>query len=142
MTDFNKRKGRQAAGPTTVPGLHPVFFTIADPATLYFDPDTGYLGLKETQSWVFGTLLGETMHFSNGKIKQICVKPFAHGWHRFMAVIAVVSGYMTFHVQSFGGGVTFRKSLYNPPVEKKPKKVYTAPVQGLGLQQGVNSWST
>ena len=115
---------------------------LVDPSTLYFDTDGGYLRSKETQSWVFGSLLGETTHFSNGKIKQICVKPFAHGWHRFMAVIAAVSGFKTFHVQSFKGGVTFGTSLYQAAPEKIPKKVYAAPVQGTGLQPGANGWSS
>ena len=105
---------------------------------LYFDPESGYLRSKETQSWVFGSLLGESTHFSNGRIKQICIKPFARGWYRFIAVIAAVSGYTTFHVQSFKEGVTFGTSMFKPPADRKPKNVYAAPVQGPGLQQEVN----
>ena len=116
--------------------------SLADPATMYFDANAGYLRSKETESWVFGTLVGETTHFSNGSIKQICVKPFAHGWHRFMAVVAAVSGSKMFHVQSFKGGVTFGSPRYAIAPEKKPKKVYAAPVEGPGLPKGANGGLT
>ena len=89
-------------------------------------------------SWVFGSLLGESTHVSNGKIKQICIKPFAHGWHRFTGVIAAVSGYTTLHVQSSKGGVTFGTSMFSPPADRKPKNVYATPVQGPGLRREVN----
>ena len=58
--------------------------------------------------------------------------------YRFTAVIAAVSGYTTFHVQSFKGGVTFGTSMFLPPADRKPKNVYATPVQGLGLRQEVN----
>ena len=58
-----------------------------------------------------------------------------------MAVIATVSGFTTFHVQSFKGGVSFGSPMFPPPTEKKPKKVYAALVEGAGLQPGTNGLS-
>lgn len=63
---------------------------LQDPAGFFFGSYTGYFSSKATKSWVVSSLLGETTYYSTGK--QICLTPSAHGWHRFVAIVAQVFG--------------------------------------------------
>ena len=62
------------------------------PESLCFNPATGYLTSKATNSWVLSTLFGETTYYSTDGIKQVCLTPSTHGWHCFVAVLAQVYG--------------------------------------------------
>ena len=106
---------------------------LADPSTLAFDSDTGYLCSTSGQAWIMSSVVGQTTYFSSGKIPQICVLPSAHGWHRLVAVLAAVSGNSTLYFQSFRGGVTFGINRWKSngiAAGGIPKKGRVAPICG------------
>jgi len=97
-------------------------------------------------SWVVSTLLGHATHFSNSPIRQICVRPFSHGWYRFTSVLSKVYGQDMLYLQSFMEGITFGTSRYDSPgqaVSGKRSKNHAAPIQGSIIKASEQStyWS-
>ena len=117
---------------------------LADPDSLTFSEKTGYLWSKATGSWVVSTLLGQTEYFHNEDegIRQICVTPFTQGWHRFTAVLGIVSGQRALFFQSWKGGITFGTNRYGSnglSVVAKRDKTNCAPIEGTLLKAGKES---
>ena len=115
---------------------------LRDPSSLAVNLRTGYLWSKGDNSWVVSTLLGETTHFSSGDIKQICVIPFAHGWHRFAAILAMVYGERALFVPSFKGGITFGTTQWGKvclPALGKNGESGVAPIDGSMLKSDQDS---
>ena len=116
---------------------------LADPSSLSSDA-SGYLLSKQRKSWVVSTLLGQTTHFSASDIRQICIAPFAQGWHRFAAVLAKVYGQDVLFFQSFRGGITFSTNRFKssgllPGRAGKRANGLVAPIPGSALENGVDS---
>ncbi|KAF9777705.1 hypothetical protein BJ322DRAFT_1084037 [Thelephora terrestris] len=113
---------------------------LRDPATLSLNPTTGYLRSQENSSWVVASLNGQAAYFANSGIRQICVTPFAHGWHRFVAVLANVFQQRVLYFQSFKGGVTFGTSRFKGgPSTKRKGRQNMAPIDGPTLKEGDTS---
>lgn len=112
---------------------------IRDPASLDFNPITGYLTSRECNSWVLSTLLGEVTYYSTDGNKQICVTPSAHGWHRFVAVLAQVYNQETLFFSSYKEGVSFGGLFNKAKTNKRHAKATSAPIEGLLLKEGKDS---
>jgi hypothetical protein len=110
---------------------------LREPASLSLNPNSGYLRSKENSSWILASLTGKVAYFSNSGIRQICVTPFAHGWYRFVAVLAAVFQQPILYFQSFKGGVTFgtNRSKSSGYAKKKPRQ-HVAPIDGSSLKDG------
>ena len=113
---------------------------LQNPGSLCVNPKTGYLSSKATNPRVLSTLLGETTYFSTNGIEQICLTPSAHGWHRFVAVLAQVYGQGALFFPSYKGGVSFGRGFNNNSnTHKKRGKAPGAPIEGPLLKQGQES---
>lgn len=90
--------------------------------------------------------MGQTTYASSGEIRQICIAPFTHGWHRFTAVLAKVYGHHALLFQSFQGGISFGTSRFPSngntkgiSAAGKYKKGQVAPIKGSWLGKGQQS---
>lgn len=118
---------------------------LSDPSKLFINPTYGYLSMSESKSWVVNTLLGQTTYHSTTNIRQICITPFAHGWHRFVAVLAKVCQKPKLFFPSFKGGITFGTSRIEGESRANPKrrsKGSAAPIDGPVIRTDQNSKGT
>ena len=105
---------------------------LKDPASLSVITNTGYLCSTEHNTWIVSTLSGQTTYYSSSNIRQICIRPFAHGWHQFTAVLAKTYGQQALFFPSFKGGLTFGTSQFEPngtSIPKKRTKHLVAPIE-------------
>lgn len=86
---------------------------LSNPASLSLHSKSGYLWSNKANTWVFGSLVGRTTHYSADGIRQICITPFSEVWYRFSAVLAEVCGHHAIYFQSYKGGVTFGSNRMN-----------------------------
>ena len=85
---------------------------LANPSSMSVHARSGYLWSNAARSWVVTTLLGQTTYYSNcvDSICQVSVTPFAHGWHRFVAVLGTVYGQDVLYFPLWKGDVSFGTS--------------------------------
>ena len=85
-------------------------------------------------------LLGEPTNRSIDAFKQICLTLSAHGWHRFIAVLAQVYRQRILFFPSFKDGISFGNSHYsNTKSPRKRAKPPGAPIEGPLLKKGQES---
>lgn len=108
---------------------------LQDPHKFFFNPTIVFFSSKATKSWIVSSLLGETTYYSAGK--QICVAPSAHGWHRFVVVLAQVLGQHVLYFPSYRGGVSFANNRFDtgPPNNNKWSKGPPSPIGGPVLAE-------
>ena len=106
---------------------------LADPLSFAIDPKYGYLTSAAEKNWVLCSLMGQTTYYSTGKIKQICVAPFPHGWYWMTALLADLCNHDVLYFQSFREGITFSNSKYETNrvfVPEHPENGVVAPIKG------------
>ena len=113
---------------------------LCEPNTLSKNPSTGYLWSGAETAWIVSSLTGQTVYFCNTGVRQICIMPFAHGWHHFVAVLSKVLNQEVIFFQSFKGGLSFRTSQHTGlDYPKKMARADVALINGLALPAGWKS---
>ena len=149
----NKRHGPRPKGKhTTLPTsespkgvIGVINVALYDPSDLTVDSKSGYLLSQKRNSWVVGTLPGQTTYYSNSStaICQICFIPFIHGWYRFTAMLGQVYGEPILLFLSWKGGFTFGTNRYDSNGFSAPGKSgkggSVAPIEGSILKKGKES---
>ena len=113
---------------------------LCKPNTLSKNPSTGYLRSGAETAWIVSSLTGQTVYFCNTGMRQICITPFAHGWHRFVAMLSKVLNQEAIFFQSFKGGLSFGSSQHTGlDYPKKMARADVAPINRPALPAGQKS---